>query len=140
MSDLQTRLDPYLQLVGDKPWLQALVVIASAILLAWIFDRFISASLRNLAQRTSFSIDDHLIDHLHSPIMISMVLLGLALAVNLLKISAPFDFICFSIIKTVAFIVWAVFLLRVIRSVLRHVALNEERVSVPIGRPMNGQS
>ncbi len=130
LSDLQTRLDPYLQLVGDKPWLQALVVIASAILLAWIFDRFISASLRNLAQRTSFSIDDHLIDHLHSPIMISMVLLGLALAVNLLKISAPFDFICFSIIKTVAFIVWAVFLLRVIRSVLRHVALNEDHVAV----------
>ena len=130
LNDLQTSLAPHLQLVGDRPWLQALVVILIAILLAWIFDRFISASLRKLAEQTSFSVDDHLIDHLHNPIMVSMVLLGLALAVNLLQVPEPFDFICFSIIKTVAFIVWTVFLLRVTRSVLRHVALNEDHVAV----------
>ncbi len=130
LSELQTSLAPHLQLVGDRPWLQALVVILIAVVLAWIFDRFISASLRKLAEKTSFSVDDHLIEHLHNPIMFSMVLLGLALAVNLLKIPEPFDFICFSVIKTIAFIVWTVFLLRVIRSILRHVAFNDDHVAV----------
>ena len=130
LSELQASLAPHLQLVGDRPWLQALVVVLFAIVLAWIFDRFISASLRKLAEKTAFSVDDHLIEHLHNPIMISMILLGLALAVNLLKIPEPFDFICFSLIKTLAFIVWTIFLLRVVRSVLRHVAFHQDHVAV----------
>ena len=49
LNQVQDSMGPYLGLVGDNPWLQALVVILASLLVAWIFDRFISASLRNLA-------------------------------------------------------------------------------------------
>ena len=130
LSEIQTSLSPYIGLVGENPWLQALLVIAVSQLLAWIFDRFISAALKNLARRTRFQLDDELIGHLHGPIYASVMLLGLALAANLLGIGEPYDFFIFSALKTVAFIVWTIFLMRVVRTVLRGIAANENRIQV----------
>ena len=130
LDELQANLAPHLVLVGENPWLQALTVIIAALALAWIFDHFISASLRRLALRTPFHIDDHLIQYLHGPIYASVILLGLALAVNLLKIPEPFDFIVFSLLETLAYIVWTVFLLRVVRSVIRFFAADDKPVAV----------
>jgi hypothetical protein len=97
LNDLQAWLLPYLGVVGENKWLQALLVMVCSLLLAWIFVRFISSSLRNLAGRTRFRIDDHLINCLHSPVYTSVLLLGMALAINLLQISDAFDAITFSI-------------------------------------------
>jgi small-conductance mechanosensitive channel len=130
LGEIQASLLPYIGMVGENPWLQALLVIAVSQLLAWIFDRFISAALKNLAKRTRFQLDEALIGHLHGPIYASVMLLGLALAVNLLEIGEPYDFFVFSGLKTVAFIVWTLFLLRVVRTVLRGIAANEDRVRV----------
>ena len=130
LNDLQTRLQPYLTLIGDNPWLQATVVLGVSLLLAWIFDRFVTTLLRGFAERTRSQIDDHLVDHVHRPIYFSLILIGLALSTRLLQVPEPFDFIALSILQTVAYLVWTVFLLRVIRSILRHVAADEKRVAV----------
>ena len=102
LDELQANLAPHLTLVGDKPWLQALVVVCASLVLAWIFDRFISSALKKLARRTALSFDDEVIGYLHGPVFTSVILLGLALATNLLKIGAPWDFIVFSSLETVA--------------------------------------
>ena len=138
LNDLQLKLGPYLGILGENPWMQAMVAVFASFMLAWIFDRFVSATLRKMAARTRFKIDDHLIDHLHGPIYFSMILLGLALAANLLKIPEPFDFITFSILKTIAYLVWAMFLLRVVRSLIRYIADDEKRFTVlhPQTRPL----
>ena len=130
LSELQTTLLPYIGIVGENPWLQALLVIAISQLLAWIFDHFISAALRNLARRTRFRFGDELIGHFHKPIYASVMLLGLALAANLLEIGEPYDFFVFSGLKTIAFIVWSIFLLRMVRSVLRGLAAHEDRIQI----------
>ncbi len=138
LNDLQAALLPYLGLVGEHAWLQALVIIFAALLVAWIFDRFISAALRKLAGRTKFQVDDHLIDNLHNPIYVSVILIGTALAANLLKIPEPFDFVVFSILQTIAYLVWTLFLLRVTRSLIRYIADDENHVAVlhPQTRPL----
>jgi MscS family membrane protein len=130
LNELQAWLLPYLGVVGESKWLQALLVMACSLLLAWIFVRFVSSSLHKLAGRTRFRIDDHLITNLHSPVHTSVLLLGTALALNLLQISDPYASIAFSILATIAYLVWTLFLLRMIRSVLRFVADNEAHVSV----------
>jgi small-conductance mechanosensitive channel len=130
LSELQTTLLPYIGIVGENPWLQALLVIAISQLLAWIFDHFISAALRNLTRRTRFRFGDELIGHFHKPIYASVMLLGLALAANLLEIGEPYDFFVFSGLKTIAFIVWSIFLLRMVRSVLRGLAAHEDRIQI----------
>ncbi|MCP4983105.1 MAG: mechanosensitive ion channel family protein [Gammaproteobacteria bacterium] len=130
LNNLQSWLAPYLALLGDHPWLKALSVVMVFLVLAWIFDHFISATLRKLAARTRFNFDDQLIDHLHSPVYFSVILLGTALAVNLLNIGDPYDRIIFSSLLTIAYVVWTVFLIRVIRSMLRVVAVNEQHLPV----------
>ncbi len=130
LTDLLARLKPQLALFGENPWLQAAVVLLAALVLAWIFDRFISALLRAMAKRTRFKFDDHLIDHLHGPIYFSVILLGLALATLLLAVPEPFDFIIKSVLLTLAYLVWTLFLLRVTRSMLRFLSQDEKHVAV----------
>ncbi len=130
LNELQAWLLPYLGVVGENKWLQALLVMVCSLLLAWVFVRFISSSLRNLAGRTRYRIDDHLITNLHNPVYTSVLLLGTALALNLLQLSDSFDSIAFSILATIAYLVWTLFLLRMIRSVLHFVADNEDHISV----------
>jgi len=130
LSDLETWLAPYLAVLGDHPWLKAVAVVFVCLVIAWIFDHFICASLKKITARTEVKIDDQIIDHLHSPIYFSVILLGLALAVKLLQITEPFDFIIFSSLKTIAYIVWTVFLIRLIRSILRIVAVNDQHVTI----------
>ena len=130
LNDLQTWMAPYLDLLGDHPWAKALVIIVVFLVLAWIFDRFISATLKNLTARTRFKFDDQLIDYLHSPVYVSVILIGMALAVNLLAIAEPFESILYSSLQTIAYLVWTLFLMRVVRSALRAVAVNEKRLAI----------
>ena len=104
LKEIQAKLHPYLGLVGENKWLQALLVMVCCFVIAWIFDRFISSFLRNLAGRTRHKIDDHLINSLHSPIYASVLLLGMALSVNLLLIPYPFDSIVFSSLQSLSLI------------------------------------
>ena len=130
LNELQTRLDPFLELLGGNPWLQAAVVVTLSLLLAWIFDRVVSATLRRLAKTTRFAFDDYLIEYLHGPVQVSVVLLGLALAANLLELPKTYDFIVFSVLLSVAYMVWMLFLMRLLRAIVAYLARDERRVSV----------
>jgi len=130
LNELQNWLQPYLEFFGRDPLILALVVFAASLLLAWIFDRVICSVLRNLAARTHFKFDDHLIDNLHKPIYYSVILLGMALSTNLLKIPETYSFYIFSSLQTVAYIVWSIFLLKATASLLRHIAQDENHFKV----------
>lgn len=128
LSDLQLWLEPYLGVFGANAWMQAGVAVVGSLLLAWIFDHVICTALRKVAGRTSFRFDDYLIEHLHKPIYMSLVLLGLALAVNLLQFGEPFDEIVFSTLLTLGYITWSLFLIRATRALLGAIASNDRRI------------
>ena len=130
LDDLQIWMAPYLDVFGEQQWLKAIVVVFVFLVLAWIFDHFISAMVKNLTARTRFKIDDQIIEHLHSPIYVSVILLGMTLAVNLLQIEESYEIIIYSSLETIAYIVWTVFLMRTIRSVLRVVAASEQHLTI----------
>jgi MscS family membrane protein len=119
-----------MNLLGDNLWLQALSILIGSFLLAWIFNRFIITTLKKVASRTSLKIDDHLIELLHSPIYTSVILIGLALTAEILKVAEPFDFIITSSLLTIAYIVWTAFLIQIVRSTLRHIATNEQHFQI----------
>ena len=58
LNEVQASLLPYLGLVGENPWLQAVVVVFASLLPAWIFDRFISAALRKMAMERNQRIGE----------------------------------------------------------------------------------
>lgn len=130
LDDLQLRINPYLELVGDNVWLQSIAIIVVSLVVAWVFDRFISSALRKIAAQTRFQFDDRLIDYLHNPVYVSVILLGLALAATVFQIPPPFDFFIFSSLKTIAYLLWTVFVLRTTRSILRYFAAHERHVSI----------
>ncbi|MDH5354459.1 MAG: mechanosensitive ion channel family protein [Gammaproteobacteria bacterium] len=130
LSNLQASLKPYLGYFGENSWIQALVVIIASFIIAWIFNGFIINTLKKLAARTSFDIDNHLIDLLQRPIHTSVILLGLALATRLMGIGDPFDFIIFSVLQSIAYLVWTLLLLTVTRAVLRHFAQDDKHLPV----------
>jgi len=130
LNNLQARLAPYLDLLGGNPWLQAATVAIVSLILALILDRIVSGTLRRLAARTRVGFDDYVIDALHGPLRTSIVLLGLALATNLLKLQQHFEFIIFSALLSVAYVVWMLFLLRVLRALLAFLSRDERKFSI----------
>ncbi len=130
LGDLQVSLKPYLGYFGENGWIQAIVVIVASFVIAWVFNGFIIKILKKVASKTSFNIDDHLIELLHRPIHTSVILLGLALATNLMDIGDQFNFVIFSTLQSIAYFVWTLLFLRVTRAVLRHFSQNEKHLSV----------
>ena len=130
LNDLQAHLAPYLVLLGGEPWLQAALVVALSLLLAWIFDRVICAILRGLVARIHLAFGDRVIDYLHGPVQTSVILLGLALATNLLNLPDPYEFIIFSVLLTIAYVIWTLFVLRVVRALLAFISRHPTKVSV----------
>jgi len=130
LTNLQTWLEPYLGFFGSNTWLQATVAIVGSLLVALIFDRFICGALKKLTARTQFSFDDLLIDYLHRPIYFTLLLIGLALAGNLLQLGESFEEIVFSILLTIGYIIWTLFLISATRTLLGAIATNERALQV----------
>ena len=96
------------------PAILALIVVALSVVLAKLVELLLCGVLGRLARRTQTEFDEKLIDALHRPIFISVLLLGVRMAVLIL---GPPDTVMSwtdSILQTVAIFVWSVSGLRLI--------------------------
>ena len=66
----------------DLPWVRAIVVIGVSVLVAKIVDLLISRFLVRLTLRTNTALDDQLVQVLHRPVFLSLILVGLCIAVK----------------------------------------------------------
>ncbi|MDH3387562.1 MAG: mechanosensitive ion channel family protein [Gammaproteobacteria bacterium] len=135
LNEWQAALAPYLSLIGDNPWLQACALIVISLIVAWIIDRVIVATLSRIFAKTRFTFDDRLLAILHGPVYVSVILIGLGLATNLLNLGDPYDFVAYSTLKSIALIIWAIFLMRLAHLLLHSIAGNDRRI-----RFLNSQS
>lgn len=122
LNEWQEKLEPYLGLIGDNVWLQALVVVIASLLIAWIIDRYVVTTLRKLFARTRMTFDDQMLAILHGPVYSSVLLIGLALATNLLALGASYEGIVFSLLQSIALIVWTLFAIRLLQLLLKQFA------------------
>jgi MscS family membrane protein len=84
-EQLQSAILPLLTIFGDNRYIQATLAVALSFLAAWLFKNIIITSLKRLALKTLFDLDDHVFGLLHSPIYNSILLLGLASATLILS-------------------------------------------------------
>lgn len=89
------------------PWVRAIVVVLVSVVLARIVDLLISRFLLRLARHTDTDLDDQLIQLLHRPIFVSVILIGLDLAVKTLGWTPGVEAAVGALIQTVAIFVWA---------------------------------
>ena len=129
-EEFQSAILPFLTIFGDDRYIQALLALALSLLAALVFNRVIISGLKKLAALTSLDLDDHLIGLLHAPIYYSILLLGIASATLILSPPALTLNIIFSLIQSVAIIIWVVFFLRSNRILLTSISRNAKRLKI----------
>jgi MscS family membrane protein len=112
-----------------EPPVLALIVLVGSVVLAKLVDWTLSKVLRRLARRTATEIDEKLIDALHRPIFVSVVLVGIHIAVLILAPGATVVGWVDSIVQTIAVVIWTVAGLRVVTALLHGMTGLSRRVN-----------
>ena len=88
------------------PWVRAILIFGVSALLAKVVDMLTSRLLVRLTLHTNTDLDDQLVELLHRPVFISVVLVGLYLAVKTLGWSTGVEHVVVALIQTVAIFIW----------------------------------
>ena len=107
--------------------MQASIVIIISFVIASIFKYIIISGLKRLLSRSQVRFGNGVLDLLHSPIYYSVLLIGLSSALMIVKPAEVFLFVGTSILKSIGMLIWAIFLLKANRVLLKGLALHPTR-------------
>jgi small-conductance mechanosensitive channel len=127
LEQFQTFITPFLALLGDSPIMQASMVVMISFVVASVFKYIIISGLHKLMTRTQFNLGNGLLDLLHKPIYYSVLLLGLSSALLIVQPAELYIFISSSIIKSLALLIWTIFLLKASSVFLKGAAVHPVR-------------
>jgi len=113
----------------DLPWVRAIVVIGVSALVAKIVDLLISRFLLRLTLRTNTDLDDQLVQLLHRPVFVSVILVGLYIAVKTLGWSPSVERVVVALIQTAGVFVWTGAGFRLTSTVLTGLSRLADRVT-----------
>ena len=91
-----------------QPVLQAILYVIGSLVAAKIADWIITTILSRLANRTSSTIDDRIIQILHRPIYYSILFMGLGISIKLLQLPEIITFVFIGLFKSIAILIWSV--------------------------------
>jgi small-conductance mechanosensitive channel len=127
MKELITQYKPYLSAFGDNPYIQSLVIILVALVLAKVIDLVIQRILKRWAEKTKNGLDNKLIEIVHKPLFYSVVLLGLVVVVVLLELPPEIGGAFLAALKSILVVIWSLFTLRLARILLRRVSRSKRQ-------------
>ncbi len=104
--------------MNESKVLGALIIVAAFCIVAWLVDLIMDRLLRALTRKSKFHLDDAILDILHRPVWISIVLVGALTGVRWISPRPPFSFIFVAVLKSVLVLIWA----RAINRVLLRIA------------------
>ena len=91
-----------------QPVIQAILYVIGSLTAAKIADWIITTILSRLANRTSSTLDDRIIQILHRPIYYSILFMGLGISITLLQLPEIITFIFIGLFKSMAILIWSV--------------------------------
>jgi small-conductance mechanosensitive channel len=106
---LNDAIAPLLDALADAfahPWLRAAAVVLASAALAKMVDVLVSRFLVRLAMRTNSDLDDRLVGLLHRPVFISVILLGLYVALRILHAGPETERVLVASLQTAAILIW----------------------------------
>ena len=109
------------------PYLNALAAVIIFVLLGKFVDWLVTGLLSKLVMRTKNDLDDRILEILHRPIFLSVLLIGLSFATYLMEQPPRITEITVHILQTIAVFVWFYFGLRLIQAVLDEMERSEDR-------------
>lgn len=138
ISNIFEKIEIFRNFIGDYPVTLFLLIIACAVLFAFISTKFISVIIGYFAGLTRVSWDDKVIKILHAPVFWTITILGIEIATLTLKISDNINDIVQSLVSSILLIIWAGFLLRFISISLHAMSHYAKETSIirPQTRPL----
>ncbi len=116
--------------VAPNRYLQALLVVVAFFVLAKLTDLIVTRIFGRWIKMTRFTFDDRILEIFHRPVFVSILLFGLAMAVEILALPETVHFLTLSILKTIAIFLWAVAAGRFLKLLLGLVSRDESRFTL----------
>ncbi|MFQ5525684.1 MAG: mechanosensitive ion channel family protein [Thermoanaerobaculia bacterium] len=126
---MQEFFETAIPVIRDNVWLQAAAILVVAVMAAKIVDFLIIRFISAWTKKSETDVDDRLIEALHRPIFVSVVLIGLGYALLRLPLDARLANTGIKILKSIAVLLWALFASRAVEIVLEALGRLEGRAS-----------
>ena len=123
-------LQPAWEFFAPYPGLLTLLLIVAAFAFGWLLRRAVSRSLMRVTRRTATSADDHLVEYLTHPLVLTTVTLALMLAVSAYRFPDGLKQATLSMLATILLFSWLRAGMRTARVVLELIASNRGRFEV----------
>ncbi|NOX32998.1 MAG: mechanosensitive ion channel [Deltaproteobacteria bacterium] len=113
--------------IAPNRYLQALLIFLLFFGLAKAMDVIITRVIKKWIEKTRLKLDDQVLDIFHSPIFLSIILFGLAMAAERLEFKEAISFITLGCLKTVAIFSWAFAAARFLKLLLNLLSYDDSR-------------
>ena len=127
ITSLVATIQTWLDILGPNPWLRAAVIIVVALVVAFVVERMIVATIGRLVSRTTTVLDDELIERSRRPVFMTIFVAGLVIATRQLELSASLTDVTISALQTILIFVWLGFGLRFFSIVLQALSRMREK-------------
>ena len=107
--------------ISSSPYINAVLSVFVFIIIAKIVDLFVDKVLRRFVRFTKTDVDDRIIDIIHRPIYLTIILIGCILAVIYLKPSSEVIFYSNNTIYTLISIIWIITTIKLCNALIEHV-------------------
>lgn len=99
--------------ISASPYINAILSIAAFVVIAKAADLFVGKVLSRFTKFTKSDIDDKIIDAIHKPIYLTIILIGIVLAIAYLKPSQKVIFYTDGVVYSVMAVIWIVAAIRI---------------------------
>ena len=123
LLDLLSRIAP-------NRYLQALLIILLFLALAKVVDVVMTRFVRTWIEKTRMKLDDQILDILHKPVFLSIILFGLSLASERLAFKETINFITLGGLKTIAIFFWSFASARLLKLFCNLASQDEHRLKL----------
>lgn len=104
----------------QSPIIKAVIIFVLYIILARVADIFTDKVIRRLSKISKSEIDDTLIDLVHRPVFLTIVIIGSIHSVQILNISENFIFYSHGILLTLLAVIWAICIIRMSKLIIEN--------------------
>ena len=106
--------------ITDSSYLNALISVLAFVVIAKIADILVDKVLRRFTRFTKTDIDDRVIDLIHRPIFLTIIIIGVVLAISYLKPAPNVSFYSSGILYSILTVIWCITIIRISNAVIEH--------------------
>ena len=125
MEQLKQQILALLEVFQGRPYVQALIIGAAALIVAYVVAAMTKTICHKLATKTKMQLDNEIAEILHSPLFYTVFLIGVSVALLIAPFSEGITSAGASIVKTLYVLIWTTFAVRLARLLLRASVRNQ---------------